>query len=489
MKTLFDTSPTAFSVPAAPRATPNTLMADAPVLTPDALGAVAHEFLGLTRADTASVWIDHTAVGMARVALGRVRMQDNGDEIQVGLLTQFGQRAHVVLSVNQIDSASLRQVAHYLDRTARELAGGPDSMATPDRPRTYLPNTTWKPNTASAFADARHAAVATLVGPVLDAGFLTSAFVGVFARTMVYANKRGVLAAGQETDAELVATGWTADGTGAGWAGQAAREWTALDPAAVAARTIELTQRSVNPVAFEPGRYTAILDRPAVAQIVHAMGGAFNAETTLSGATPLYNPVTRKPRLGERIMDPRITMTSDPNDPDGGFLPFNRNGGPLIPMTWIDRGVHTNLGFAADFAARVGYTPANDPPASLRMYRISDVGFATVDEMIAECKYGVYVNRFSYVAGAGDDPTVGVLTGVTTGGCFLIRNGKIDKPIRNARFLDSPWLFLNRLEAIGTSARAPFGYAPWAGNWPIDPTIVPPLMVRDFNFNALADSV
>lgn len=460
-----------------------------PVLSPDVLRAIAHDVLQWSAADTMSVSIHHTAIGMARVAMGRVRMQDNGDRIFVSLVTQFGQRAQVTLGVNQIDTVRLRQAVTYLDRAARELPGDPTPIAMPIPARTYFANTTWRESTASAFAEARHSAVATLIAPILDAGLTASAFVGVYAHARLYADKRGIVAAGEETDSEIVATGWSSDGKGAGWAGQAARDWTALDVASVAARTIELTQRAANPVAFEPGRRTVILDRPAVAQIVHAMGNAFSAQQTLSGWTPLYNPSTRRPRLGERVMDARIMMRSDPNDPDGGFLPFDNDGFPRIPMTWIDHGVHANLAFDASFAAERGYTPANDPPRSLRLESAEAAGRLTVEEMIADCTEGVYVNRFAYVGGAGSDSTVGLLRGVTTGGCFLVRKGAIDKPLRNFWFLDSPWAFLNRIEAIGTSARAPFGYAPWAGNWPIDPTIVPPLMIRDFNFNMLADSV
>jgi len=42
---------------------------------------------------------------------------------------------------------------------------------------------------------------------------------------------------------------------------------------------------------------------------------------------------------------------------------------------------------------------------------------------------------------------------------------------------------------IGVSERTAFGYSPWYGSWPIAPTIVPPLVIRDFNFTALADTV
>jgi len=461
----------------------------APVLTPEALRAIAHDVLALSRADTMSVFIEHSAVGMARVIAGRVRMQDSGDEIRMSLQTQFGQRATAVFNVSRIDSVGLRQAVHYLDRIARELPGDPTPLAVSVPPRTYLPNTAWRESTAEAFSLARHDAVATLVAPILDAGFTPSAFVGVHARALLYADKAGIVVAGEETDAELVATGWSADGKSAGWAGAAARDWTRLDPADVARRTVEQTSRAANPVAFEPGRRTVILDRPAVAQIVHAMGWAFEAVPTLSGSTPLFNKQTRRPRLGERIIDARLTLRSDPNDPDGGYLPFNRRGYPLIPMTWIERGVHANLAFTTDFAASVGYAPANDPPGSLRLQATSDHALMTVDQMTANCTEGIYVNRFSYVQSAGRDFSVGLLTGVTTGGCYLVRKGIIEKSIKNLRFVDSPWLFLNRVDAIGTAERAAFGYAPWAGRWPIDPTIVPPLVIRDFNFTALADTV
>jgi len=435
-----------------------------------------------------SVTVDHIAIGIARVMMDRVRMQDNGDKIRIQLMTQFGQRDSVWLSVNQLDPVSIQRAVRYLDRTAHELRGDPTSFAMPLPPRQYGPNTVWYAGTAEAFTTARHDAVATLVEPVIDAGLTASAFVGVYAHAMAYADKRGILAAGEETDAEVVVTAWRAEGKGAGWAGSCARDWSRLDLPAVPARAIDLATRGSAPVASEPARRTVILDRPAVAQLIHAMGPAFNARLTLSGQTPLYNPATHNLRLGEQIMDLRLMLLSDPDDPEGGYLPFNRIGDPLRAMTWIDRGVHTNLAFDAEFAAIMGYVPSNDEPSALRVQASPDSALQTVDAMIAGCEDGIYVNRLADVRPVGD-PTVGMLTGVTNGGCFLVRNGRIERSIRNLRFLDSPWLFLNRVDAIGTPARTPFGYAPWAGEWPIAPTIVPPLVVRDFNFSALADSI
>ena len=116
----------------------------------------------------------------------------------------------------------------------------------------------------------------------------------------------------------------------------------------------------------------------------------------------------------------------------------------------------------------------------------------TLQEMIASCKEGIYVNRFSDVHMVNQES--GLTTGVTRDGCFFVKDGKISKAVKNFRFLESPFFFLNKVEAIGTAERAAFGYTPPARGegyalWPRPPIIAPPMMVNDFNFSALADFV
>jgi len=462
-----------------------SILTSSPVLSPEALRALATFILGESSADAMEVHIEHVATGVARVARNRIRVNNSGDTLRVDLGAKFGHRAEIGLDVNQLDEASLRQAVAYLDRIAHEQLGDPTPMGMPIPPRKYFPVTTWRDATADAFSEARHTVIPTLVTPFLEKQLISAAFVGVYLRSVVYANKSGLMAAGQETDVELTVTGWNANGKGSGWAGQATRDWTTVRAASVAEEARRITLLAANPVAFEPGRRVAILDRPAVAQLVRKIGGDFDASSTFAGMTPMYNRVTRRPKLGERVADPRITLSSDPNDPEGGFLPFNSSAYPLVPMRWVHEGVLENLAYDWYLAAAEGITPSNDPPASLRM----SGGHTSIDEMIANCKEGIYVNRFSHLQGAGSDPTSGLVTGVTSGGCLLVRNGKIVKSIKSLRFIASPWAFFNQLEAIGPSERTAFGYAPWQGDWPIPPTIVPPLMVRDFNFVALADNV
>ena len=456
-----------------------------PVIPPERLKALAAELLGYSAADTMIVQLTHRAVGAARVARSRVRLNNSGDSLEIKLYTRFGGRASAMLDINQLEPATLRQAVQYLDTLARDQEGDPAPTDMPIPPRTYLPNTTWHDSTASAFFDARHGVIPALINPLLNANVTASAFAGVYAHSYAYADKQGLAAAGEETDNELIVTGWNANGKGSGWAGQAVRDWTKVDPDAVAQRALRLTQMSLNPMALEPGRYTAILDRPAVAQIVRGMGGAFDAAETIRGGTPMYDRVTSQTRIGKKVFDERVSLRSDPNDPDGGYLPFNGSAYPVIPMMWVENGIGRNLAFTTNYAAKVGVVPANDDPVSLRLTGTN--ASATVEDMIARCERGIYVNRFAHVRGL--DPNSGTVTGVTNGGCFLVKNGKIEKPIKDFRFVESPWFFLNRLIEIGVSERTAFGYSPWYGSWPIAPTIVPPLMVREFNFTALADAV
>src|SRR5689334_7141772 len=109
--------------------------------------------------------------------------------------------------------------------------------------------------------------------------------------------------------------------------------------------------------------------------------------------------------------------------------------------------------------------------------------------MIAQCDEGIYVNRFSSMENIYWN--TGMVTGVTRDGCFLVKHGKIDRPVKNFRFLASPFFVLNNIIAIGPTRRAAYGYAPWTAqekqkasgmradfyDWPRRPMVVPPLMV------------
>jgi predicted Zn-dependent protease len=345
----------------------------------------------------------------------------------------------------------------------------------------------WSDRTAAALATTRYEALPALMKPVTEAKLVASAFVGVVARSVLVLSKDGVNVSGHETDAEITVTAWTPDQTGIGWAGQAARDWTMLTPEGIASQAIDLASKGANPVAIEPGRRTVIFGPAAVAQFSHLMPYAWAIGPTLFGRTPFSGGKgDGGTQLGELVMDRRVTIASDPADPEGGMVPFYKDGADgsaIVPMTWVENGVLKNLAFDPRSAAEAGVRPANQVPYSFRLGQDT----ATIESMIARCHEGLYVNRVTNVQLVNE--RTGHMSGVTQGGCFLVKDGRIAKPAKNLRFMDSPFVFLNNLIEIGTPHRAALGYTPGKDEWPLPPQIVPPLMVRDFNFTMMADAI
>ena len=74
-------------------------------------------------------------------------------------------------------------------------------------------------------------------------------------------------------------------------------------------------------------------------------------------------------------------------------------------------------------------------------------GDATLDEMVASTKRGIWVSRFWYTRPV--HPLNVVVTGMTRDGTFLIEDGKITSPVRNLRFTQSYLEAMNHVEAIG----------------------------------------
>jgi predicted Zn-dependent protease len=306
-------------------------------------------------------------------------------------------------------------------------------------------------------------------------------------------------------------TARTPDGLRTGWAGDASRDIATLHPGIVGATAAALATRGSAVVALEPGRRTVILMPAAVAQLLRFTADSFSATNTDSGKTPFSLPANqwitngRRNRIGQRVMDKRLRLISDPVDPLGGFLPFYEPGTasyaaaglPFPAVTWIERGVLRDLAY--DLRSGLG-RPWNELPYSVRMEAMPGETIATVEEMIAACEDAVLITRFGSIEMV--NPTAGVISGVTRDGCFHVKHGAIARPVKNFRFLESPVQAFNRIRMIGQAVRAALSleaptdtersgvmYPSRWDRWPKSPVIVPPLMIEDFRLTALADAI
>jgi predicted Zn-dependent protease len=227
-------------------------------------------------------------------------------------------------------------------------------------------------------------------------------------------------------------------------------------------------------VPLEPGRYTTILEPQAVADLVVFISGALGARTADEGRSA-FSKVGGGNKVGDRIVDPRVTMISDPQDPELLALPFDDEGMPGRRATWIENGTLRDLVYSRYWAQKQG-KPANTAPTSIKMIG----GSTSTEEMIRSTERGVLLTRLFYLRMV--DPRTLLVTGLTRDGTFLIENGKIAHAIKNFRFNESPLFMLNNLDAIGPAVRV-------AGTESRGVLVMPALKVKSFNFTSLSDAV
>jgi predicted Zn-dependent protease len=247
-----------------------------------------------------------------------------------------------------------------------------------------------------------------------------------------------------------------------------------VDFAGVSQRAIEKARLSRSPAAVEPGRYTVILEPQAVGDICQLIAFYANARATDEGRSPFVKQGGGN-KIGEKIMDERVSIYADPFDPQVLAQPFDGEGLPLGRQVFIENGVLKTLYYSRFWAQKKGVEPTGAPTSFL----ISG-GNSSLEEMISSTERGILVTRLWYLREV--DPRTILYTGLTRDGTFLIENGKISKAVKNFRFNDSPLFLLNNLEMIGRPVRL-------AGTEAGGAVVVPPLKVRDFNFTSLSDAV
>jgi predicted Zn-dependent protease len=176
--------------------------------------------------------------------------------------------------------------------------------------------------------------------------------------------------------------------------------------------------------------------------------------------------------VGEKVVDERVTLYSDPADSSLLGRPFDEEGLPVGRIVWIDKGVLRNLAYSRFWAQKQGKTPTGGvTTGGLALTG----GTRSTEEIIAGCDRGILVTHFFYIRSL--DPRTVLYTGLTRDGVFLIEKGKITRALKNFRWNESPLLMLNRLEDIGRAELVAAG------------VMMPALRIRDFNFTSSSDAV
>ncbi len=434
---------------------------------------IVQRALRLSKADACTVQVGSTYQTNLRFADNQMSTSGISDDAGISITSVFGKRAASV-NTNDTSPDGLARAVAQSEALAKLAPEDPEYLP-PLGPQQYATIDAWFDSTANLSAEDRAKAAVTALEPARRAGDLTVAgFIDCGASARAMGNSAGLFAYHRSTSANYTLTVRTNDGTGSGWVGADENDWHKIDFAGVAQRAITKARASRNPVAIEPGRYTVIFEPQAVSDLIGSVRGALGARAADEGRSAMAKPGGGT-KIGERIMDSRVTLLTDPADPQILGAPFDGSGLPLTRQVSVENGVLKQLAYDRYWAQRTGNTPTGGGGfggGGLKMLG----GDSTIEQMIASSERAVVVTRLWYLRSV--NPRQLVLTGLTRDGTFLVENGKIARSIKNFRFNDSPLFLLNNIEAIGDSVRVGDGGS-----------VVPPVKSRDFNFTSLSDAV
>lgn len=449
------------------------------LMPPDALmsreqaQALIKKIVSFSKADEISVNVNSGYQTDVRFAANQMSTAGAVLTGSIGVQSTIGKK-HAVATTNDLSDESLKETVAKSETLARLSPDDPESM--PGLPlQTYLPVNGYFESTANLTPEARAQAALTALAPARKAGDLTAAgFIQVNANAGALGNSNGLFAYARSTNANYTLTVRTTDGTGSGWAGAENPDWTQINFAEVAERAMTKARLSRNPVAIEPGRYTVILEPQAVGDLVQLMGGSLAARNADEGRSA-FTKHGGGNKIGEKIVDERVTIFSDPQDPQLLGQPFDGQGLPLARQVWVENGVLKQLVYSRFWAQKQG-KPITGGPSTFKMQG----GTTSLEDMIKSTERGVLVTRLWYLRPV--DPRTIMFTGLTRDGTFLVENGKITKSIKNFRFNESPLFLLNNIQALGPALRL-------AGTEQGGPIVVPAIKAKDFNFTSLSDAV
>jgi len=436
------------------------------ILTKEEAQAILKKALSFSKADECEITLSGNSGGNIRYARNEVSTSGAEENTSMAVESRFGKRSGVA-TINEFDEKSLEKVIRRSEETARLAPESPEYVALLG-PQNYITTKEHFDSTAKIDPAYRADAAAKSIKAATDKGLTAAGFLEHYTNFVAKMNNKGLFAYHPSTVVDFSVTMRTDDGTGSGYVTQDFSDVSKLDTGKASQIAAEKAANSRNAQALEPGKYTVILEPAASIDLLQNMFYNMDQRNAEEGRSFL-SKAGGKTKVGEKLVDERITVYSDPTHPDVPSAPFAGDGRPQKKVVWVDKGVVKNLYNSRFWASNKGAVSV-PPPGNM----IMEGGDQSIEDMIKNTKRGILVTRLWYIRAV--DPQTLLYTGLTRDGTFYIENGKIKHPVKNFRFNESPIIMLNNLEALGKPQR-------------ISGSLIPPMKIRDFTFTSLSDAV
>jgi len=444
-----------------------------PILTKDEAQALMKKVLSYSKADECEVNLSGSDGGNIRYARNAASTSGGVSQSSLVVQSSYGKKVGVA-TINEFDDASLEKVVRRSEELAQLAPENPEFVKNLGPQQYGPPSKTFEQSTADITPKFRADAVAQSLQIAKDNKLTAAGFMDNTAGYSAMMNTSGLFAYGTSTNVDFNVTLRTEDSKGSGYATKAYNDVNKLDVAAATRVAAQKAAGSALAKSIEPGKYTVILEPTAALTLLETMFFAMDARSADEGRSFL-SKAGGGTKLGEKLVDERVTIYSDPQNTELPTSSWNGDGRPQEKITWIDKGVIQNLYYSRYWAQKMNKKAVPSPDAI-----IMNGTDATLEDLIKGTDKGILVTKLWYIRSV--DPQTVLQTGLTRDGTFYIENGKIQFAVKNFRFNESPVIMLNNLDALGKPERA---VSTESG---IN-AMMPPMRIRDFTFSSLSDAV
>lgn len=431
--------------------------------------SILQKVLALSRADECEATLGGGRSANLRFARNAVSTSGASERLNLSVTCSFGLRSGSA-TINEFDDASLARVVRTAEELARLSPENPESVKLPG-PQKYLEPAGYFASTAGLTQQDRVRQTAASIAICREAKLAAAGFLEDSTRFSALANSKGLFAFQRSTGVDFSITARTEDGTGSGYALADFNDASRLDAAAVTRIAARKAAMSKGARAIEPGKYTVILEPAAAGTLIDLMVGSMDARSAEEGRSYL-SKAGGGTRQGEKLLDERVRLYSDPLHPEVPGSKWTQDGLPQRRIDWFEGGVVRNLRYSRFWARKKEL--AEDKVALGGGPTIMAGTDTSLEALIKGVKRGVLVTNLWYIRMV--DPQTLLHTGLTRDGTFYVEDGEIRHPLKNFRFNESPVIMLNNLEALGRPTR-------------VKGSLIPPMVVRDFTFSSLSDAV
>ncbi len=418
------------------------------MLGPNKLSEIANQIFTFSKADQTEVILTTTDSALTRFANNHIHQNVAESNVQVRIRVVYGQRVGVASS-NDLTPESLKRTVETARAIAQRQREDPEFQSLPT-PQPIQHVEAYVDATANYTPEQRAQVVNVLCKKAKEKGVVAAGAFTTTAFEIAVANSLGVFAYHPATYADINTVMMT--DTSSGYASFTHQDARQVNAEALANQAVAKALRGRHPTTLEPGEYTVLLEEAAVTDMLDFLNYvAFSALAVQEDRSFM------KGKIGQKVMDERVTIFDDGLASDMIALPFDYEGVPRQRVTFIENGIARGVVYDTATAQRDGVAstghslPAPNTMGPFALHMAMVPGDQSKDEMLRSIERGVLVTRFWYTRVV--HPMRVLITGMTRDGTFLIEKGEITQPVKNLRFTTSYLDALNHVRAIGNTTQ------------------------------------